>query len=111
MVKKLILAALMIGLAVTTCYAGSVNLSWDPYTDVADGIRIYASKKSPVAITPTNMVGATVGTTTNTIYINNLPNGMTYFTATAYWQDLESSPSNEVSKVLKPNRITNLEVQ
>lgn len=95
---------------------GKVTLAWDHYSDNADGIRIYASKRSPVEVKPENLVGFTVGTETNQIYITGLPFSNVYFVATAYRRDstvpgnvVESEPSNEVMAELKHDAVVTLQ--
>lgn len=95
---------------ISVACAGTVNLAWDTYTDVADGFYCYMDSTSPVNPIVSNRIGTITPTTTTTLTATGVANGLKYFVCTAFAGAIESVPSNEVSGIVRPNKPLNLRI-
>ena len=111
---RYIIIILLLAALVGTSYAGDVTLSWDTYTDDADGFYLYANKDPNVEAIEANRVATITDIQAGTATISISP-GRWYFVATAFKNDpvegvIESLKSNEPTGVVKP-WVIRLEVQ
>jgi hypothetical protein len=97
MMKRLILATLLLGAVCGSAKAASITLDWDAVTTNANGsaltdlggYRVFFSTVSLLSLTTTQAMALPVAnrptSTTNSLTINTLPDGATvYFRVTAY---------------------------
>lgn len=107
MISKILFIIFLVLSCFSFANAGSVTLGWDPYHDKAEGFKVYYSSKSPVEVTPENLVATVCGSGQTQVTIKYIPNDKKYFVITAFDGILESEKSNEVETIIRPDKVDN----
>lgn len=108
-----ILSMIIAGIILFPCIAlasGDKTFGWDPYTDTADGFKLYCAKTANVEVKPDNLQATITPVGLTQYKKTGFASGDWYCALTAFNATQESVKSNEISFTIGLDPVNNFKV-